>query len=158
MRALGYMHYKLSFSFRYLCAFTCILICFAATQGQSTKQRAAALQKAKTLFVSDIETGMPHQKLEKWFRGQVWNKPRIKWKAVNCEASHDLPAAICVELSANSFDMFVGITLERSKYQNGIRESKFVLRRITISREDQGLFEVGKLSELSAKLDAVLAM
>lgn len=130
----------------------------AQTLVGSRKNKPDPIAQAKKYLASDLDADMPHEKLETWFRKQVWDKPHIKWKTVDCEGTDDQPAAICVELSANSFDMFVGITLERSKYQNGIRESKFILRRIVISREDQGLFEVGKLSELSSKLGAVLAM
>ena len=87
-----------------------VVLVVTSALAQSDRYEKRAIAYAKRLSVSELEKGLPAQRLADWFREAVGSQAKIKWEVNDCgeqtgtsaDVGRDFPS--CVEANAELSD------------------------------------------------------
>src|SRR5687768_13422891 len=100
-----------------------LLLLSAPAYSQMSRRDAEVIRYAKNLSVSDIERGMPKQGLDRWLRKTLGNSLPLKWEVNDCGEQTGTPAdrgrdfPMCIEASAETVDLYVGVSLQVGTFE-----------------------------------------
>jgi hypothetical protein len=141
-----------------------LMLAMATIAGaQSRRMEAAVIAKAKRTLVSRIESGMPAERFDKWFRKVVGRKAVVTWEVNDCgeqtgtdeDRGRDFPMCVKAEGAIGS-DVVVGVNIQYGTFKRGIMPGTHDIRFISIGQEGEPTISLDKLNELEPKLDELI--
>src|SRR5687768_10830435 len=135
-----------------------VLFCLTSVQAQKRKiTDQTAIRYARSFAVSKLEKGLPGQRFDLWLRKLAGKRSRISWEVNDCGEQTGSPAdrgrdvPMCVEATAVSFDLHIGVSLGVGTFRRGIIGAKPDVRSIVLGSEGEESIYPATLVELDKK-------
>lgn len=125
------------------------------------KHEAETIDYAKKYLVSNIEPNLPRQSFAVWFQKTIGKKAKMRWEINDCGEQSGTPAdsgrdfPMCVEATAEEFDLFVSVNIQFGMFSRGITKMKPVVRSIVIDTEGEEGEWLEKLVDLPKRLKEI---
>lgn len=153
------------------CILTVLVCCSAQTKKSKRprwnreKHQTEVIDYAKKYLVSNIESNLPRQSFNKWFRELVGKEAKLVWRVTDCGREALIPGygngikdfTLCVKVAAAmGSDVVVCVFIQFGTLKHGITRGKPVVRFVYVSREDNPAASAESLTDLSERLFEII--